>query len=229
MSPRSNKPSVSLYYKKEIVDSFVADPHAPFLVSFPRTGSHWLRMVMELYFERPLLTRIFFFHDKRHFLALHTHDLELDIQRRNVLYLYRNPVDTIFSYLRYYKEDSTDFGVIEERAAFYGRHLNKWLLDEDFTKKKTILCFDRLRKNPETEFPKICDHFDRPFDAIRLERCIAQVSKDHVRTKVPDDPRVIDPARDYDRRREAFRSRYGEYVRSIVFKRPELRASFKHH
>src|SRR5664280_1077746 len=88
-----------------LIDACLSNPDFSFLVSFPRTGSHWLRMIMELYFKKPSLVRIFYFKDAQEFTCYHRHDEELDIERRNVLYLYRNPVDTIYSQLGYYKED----------------------------------------------------------------------------------------------------------------------------
>jgi hypothetical protein len=87
-----------------IIEAFIENPDSPFLVSFPRTGSHWLRLIMELYFGRPSLVRVFYYPERTDYLTLHTHDIDLDIERRNVIYLYRDPVDTVYSQLNYYKE-----------------------------------------------------------------------------------------------------------------------------
>ena len=84
-----------------IIDKFIANPDNTFLVSFPRTGSHWLRMLTELYFGRPSLVRVFYYSERQDFLMLHAHDLELDVERLRVIYLYRHPVETIFSQLYY--------------------------------------------------------------------------------------------------------------------------------
>ena len=51
--------SNSRIINKQNVDLAYEDITFPFLVSFPRTGSHWLRMLMELYFDKPSLTRSF--------------------------------------------------------------------------------------------------------------------------------------------------------------------------
>ena len=48
-----------------IISAFTRDPENTFLVSFPRTGSHWLRMLTELYFERPSLLRVFYYYNRR--------------------------------------------------------------------------------------------------------------------------------------------------------------------
>jgi len=47
----------------KILDHFLKNADFPWLISFPRTGSHWLRMIMELYFEKPSLRRVFFYPD----------------------------------------------------------------------------------------------------------------------------------------------------------------------
>ena len=104
-----------------------------YLVSFPRTGSHWLRIIMELYYERPLLTRTFHFPNRRDYLLLHTHDMCLQIVRNDVIYLYRHPVDTIYSQLRYYQEPAHERLRILHWTQRYACHLAKWLVCERFT------------------------------------------------------------------------------------------------
>jgi hypothetical protein len=53
------------------IKSFTDNPDFPYLVSFSRTGSHWLRMVMELYFEKPSLVRVLFQGCDRLYLLSH--------------------------------------------------------------------------------------------------------------------------------------------------------------
>ncbi|MGB1288530.1 MAG: hypothetical protein ACPG7F_18490, partial [Aggregatilineales bacterium] len=103
-----NKDASVLIAEQSILDKFNANADNPYLVSFPRTGSHWFRMVAELYFERPTLVRAFYYPEKTDYLFLHTHDIEIDVERRNVIYLYREPVATIYSQLNYYQEDTND-------------------------------------------------------------------------------------------------------------------------
>ena len=134
----------------KVIDKFTADSKNTFLVSFPRTGSHWLRMLMELYFQRPSLTLVFFLHENRYYLSLHTHDLSLDLIRENVIYLYRSPVDTIYSQLIYNEESFTRTESVIYWAQSYARHLQKWLIQDNFTLKKTVVSYEELRQNPET-------------------------------------------------------------------------------
>ena len=197
--------SVSISDPK-VLQRYTDDPSFPFLVSFPRTGSHWLRMIMELYFGRPLLTRTFFNKDRTDYLLLHTHDIDLDIMRGNVVYLYRDPVDTVFSQLMYYKEDITDEERVRHWAGLYGRHLAKWLHDNGFTEKLTVVKYERLRDDPAAEFKKITDHFGVEFDGTRLDEALKGATKEKLKEKTGHDPQVVNLKADYSAKRKQFRT-----------------------
>ncbi|MEL6926389.1 MAG: hypothetical protein AAFO94_20265, partial [Bacteroidota bacterium] len=125
---------------KKAIARIIADPEFPYLISFPRTGSHWLRMLMELYFDKPSLALAFYNKEATEFTCYHRHDESLDIQGiRNVIYLYRDPVETIYSQMNYHKEPVDDAQRQQYWSDLYGRHLQKWLFNETFTKKKLIL------------------------------------------------------------------------------------------
>lgn len=211
----------------QAIRRFKADPENTFLVSFPRTGSHWLRMMMELYFGRPSLVRIFYFPERTDYLTYHTHDLDLDVSCRRVIYLYRDPVETIFSQLRYHQEAPDDRQRVVYWSDLYGRHLDKWLHQETFTRQKTILRYDRLKDNLPAEFGKVCAHFGLPVDEARLQWVAEQVSKDHVAQKTTHDPRVIARSQNYAAERQAFREQQGELVwRTLLTGRPHLKHDF---
>jgi hypothetical protein len=201
---------------RRVIEQFLSNPANTLLVSFPRTGSHWLRMLMELYFERPTLKLVFYFPEVTNYLAYHTHDLDLDIEHPTVLYLYRDPVDTIYSQLSFYKEPLDDVERIRYWSDLYGRHLDKWLCQERFTSKKTILRYENLKQNLAAEFAKVTAHFGEPFDAQKLERAAVQASKEEIQRKTPHDPRVINLQNGYQSGRQNFRQRHGFEVWEIV-------------
>lgn len=188
----------------------IEDPRFTYLVSFPRTGSHWLRMLMELYFEKPSLMRVFYFHDATEFTCLHHHDEDLELMGRwDVIYLYRDPVDTIYSQMKYYKEDLQSRKRLMYWSELYGKHVSKWLFQETFTKKKTILTYEGLKKDLQAEFRKICEHFGMPFDASRLEQVSGQVSKAAVKKRTKHDKQVMNLSEEYETNRERFRKSHG--------------------
>lgn len=202
---------------QQIIEQFLNDSTNPLLVSFPRTGSHWLRMVMELYFKRPSLVRIFYYPDNINYLALHTHDIDLSVERENVIYLYRDPVDTIYSQMNYYKEDIHDKERIAYWTDLYGRHLDKWLHNETFTLKKTVLTYEGMKENMEREFRKITDHFGEQLDRNKLAKAVARITKEEVKKKTEHDPQVVQLEYDYAAMRNDFKKKYSSFVWDIIF------------
>lgn len=214
---------------RKVVDAFVAAPDNTFLVSFPRTGSHWLRMLMEVYFGRPSLVRVFYYPERRDYLTLHTHDLDLDLERTNVIYLYRDPVATIFSQLCYHDEPLDDCARINHWSDLYGRHLDKWLCRERFTRCKTVLTYEAMKQDLVGEFAKVTRHFGEELDEARLAKAASLVTKDEVRRKTRHDAQVVQARPDYDRAGLEFKKKQGALVWDVVTRgRPYLGSLLSH-
>lgn len=222
-----NQTADSQRVPQEVVERFAANPDSPYLISFPRTGSHWLRMMLELYFERPTLVRNFYFPEKTDYLLCHHHDVDLEVERRNVLYLYRDPVATVYSQMRYDKEPLDDNERIAHWSTVYGKHLDKWLAQERFTTVKTVLSYEGLKENLESEFSKVTAHFGETLSAEHLRRVAAQVTKGEVKSKTAHDEQVVQLNQGYETSREAFRERSTSVVLTSVFNtRDHLRPFF---
>lgn len=196
---------------------FEADPNSCFLVSFPRTGSHWLRMVMELYFKRPMLTRTFVYTKRKDYLLLHTHDMELQLVRQNVIYLYRSPVNTVYSQINYYGEPVDDRLAIVHWSTRYALHLSKWLVGEKFTKKKTVLRYEQLRANLTEAFRAVSAHFDVPFDKEMLAVADTAVTKERVKQNTAYNNSVMTISTRYEEERQRFRHAYGELIWEQIY------------
>lgn len=221
-----NSSSIQVY--EDVYEPIIANPDFPFLISFPRTGSHWLRMVMELYFEKPALVRIFYFKEMREFTCYHHHDTELSLIRQNVLYLYRHPIDTIYSQINYYKEDPFEIHRITYWTNLYARHLSKWLLEETFTTHKTLLTYDGMKIDPVHEFKKVCAHLGQSFKPEKLEKALRRVTKEEVKKKTNHDPQVINDAQYYASVKEVFIEQYGKMIMNILDEvNPRLKSFFK--
>lgn len=201
---------------RDILDKFSRNLDNTFLVSFPRTGSHWLRMLMELYFGRPSLVRVFYYTDRKNYLTLHTHDLDLSVQRKRVIYIFRDPVDTVFSQLSYHEEALEDTDRVIFWADLYGKHLSKWLHEEQFTSLKTILNYEDMRRNISSEFVKVTRHFNCEFDENRFHEVSYRITKEEVKRKTPDDPQVVQLAEAYEERRRLFKKEKGDLVWSAL-------------
>ena len=228
-------------------DSF--DPRMkeyPLFISFSRTGAHWINCVMELYFDRPRLREgreTFLDKTRTDWAWFHDHDIYRTITydrigHHNVLYLYRNPVDTIFSNIMYqkyagrsdrlsklFKYFLSNLTNIYGRAiinkeevklwtALYLLHMKKWLVSDH--KANVFVTYENLKNNPTQEFAKICDFFGEKCDSHRMTDCFNRVSSEAIVSKKIS---KLDPGMNrkmlssqYTVMREKFYADWGEYV-----------------
>ncbi len=204
-----------------VIDAFIADLDNAFIVSFPRTGSHWLRMLMELYFGRPTLTRKFFLLDSEDYMAYHTHDRDVD--RKNVVYLWRDPVDTVYSQIIYKGEAVNDIDRIEFWSDSYGKHLDRWLVTETCTEKKLVLRYEELVHDATDVLQKVSEHFKIPFDTTKAWNATSRVTKVEVKARTKYDDGVMRLGEEYTRGRVKFRTHFSATVwRAVVKGREEL-------
>ncbi|WP_259107508.1 hypothetical protein [Salinibacter ruber] len=90
--------------------------------------------------------------------------MDLEVERQQVIYLYKEPVATIYSQIQYHEENLDDVNRMAHWSECYGRHLEKWLWEESMTEQKTLVRHDRLKADREREFAKVCDHFSVRFN-----------------------------------------------------------------
>ena len=116
------------------IESSYQDLSIPRLVSYPRTGSHWLRIMMEAYLEMPCGPQAFFYpansvwglhiHDR--FVGQKAHEEGPVVNLRKVIYLHRDPIDTIFSQLQYESKTNITDQDVETLIEEYASHLIRW-------------------------------------------------------------------------------------------------------
>ncbi len=194
----------------------------PLFVSYPRSGSNWLNCVMELYFDRPRLRadRITFMPGNRSdYMWGHDHDLTLDVRHGNTMYLYRDPVDVLYSYwVAERRPPDVPFVTWHSRAL--RRHLSKHLLSPE--RASVAIRYDRLRDQFEQEFEKVVRFFGADsVDAQRLSNALSLVSRESLaeRGNAWNKGRYIGThllSPDYADGRSAFRDKHGAYIRDEV-------------
>jgi regulator of replication initiation timing len=205
-----------------LISSFISKPDFPWLISFPRAGSHWLRMIMELYFEKPSLTRFFYYENATDFTCYHRHDVDLSIEGcKSVIYLYRNPPDTVYSQLRYHRENIRSMTRVKYWAQLYGKHVSKWLFDETFTTRKTVVTYESMKSDMHAAFKNVCDHFDCQLDHEKLDSAVQQVSKEKLKEKSKDDPQVINLTPAYEKKRKLFKEGFSSVIYDTVYAQNE--------
>ena len=207
----------------------------PAFITYPRVGSQWLEAVMEKYFDRPCLRErraTLIDPDRDDWLFFHDHDRDFKLRHDNTLYLYRSPVETVYSYLVYHFKHTrrkswwgrwrqrNDKAVTREKVIAtsndYRTHLEKWLLSGQ--RARTVVRYELLQKRPLEEFARICDFFALPFDAARVTATLEEASRKKmveiaVKKSALDESLLSD---DYRSARADFGRDYGDLVRQTV-------------
>ena len=72
---------------------------------------------------------------------------------------------------------------IKHWTQLYAKHLSKWLFDDDFTVKKTIITYENMQSNIYGEFIKVCDFFETPFEKDKFDSILPSVNKENLKVK----------------------------------------------
>ena len=213
----------------EIWARFLDNSENPALVSFPRTGSHWLRMLVELTTGCPSLKRQFFYYTASRFTFWHTHDDDLSFQRKRVVYLYRDPINTTFSQLQYAGADLQNRETVLKCSDQYLRHLQKWLEADSPAREKLVISYQDLAKEPEPTVEKVVKFLGMEWRAERCRDAVQRVTKEVVRLKTQlSDEKVVSIKQDYAAARNNFRKLHGPAIRQNFLQAdPSLEAVFE--
>lgn len=200
------------------------DPDRPWLVSFPRSGSHFLSLCLEVYTDgaSPISNFLGLSGKSLNVFRLHagefpsTHDLELKLLFRNVIYLYRNPVDTLYSYLQY-EGFPADEKHVRMASDHWARHTRKWMFAEGKSRRKTMVCYERLMKDFPGEFAKVLRHLGLTEDRAKMEAARQGAGKQEIKkiTRVKD-PKVINDSEEYRLGRGDFVARFGPLIMALM-------------
>ena len=191
----------------------------PLFISFPRCGSHWLNCVMELYFDRPRLREgrtTFLPPNRKDWMWFHDHDLELNLGRKNVLYLYRDPVDVMFSDTMSEK-GQIDKNFIKRRTQLYNKHLCLYLVNYAV---KYYMKYENLLLNFNKEFKIAVDFFNKDLNEEKLNEVKKIVTKDTL-AKISKNKQFINKeltSKQYSDKRRWFRKEYSDMINDIVIK-----------
>ena len=211
-------------FPREVVDSYMADPDAPVLVSFGRSGNHWLRLMCEVAFGRPILSHTMLHKGRTDFLFAQEHDNDLRLQRSNVMYLYRrNVIDVVYSYTSTPEGCVRDSRQVAQRAELYARHLAKWLLDERFTTHKTIFTYEGMLGDAAGQVLRVARHL-----GIRIDDDAARIAARYATKERLHDlsqswsPGIVPTSDAYRKGRVRFAAEHGsEVVEAFLRVEPE--------
>ena len=206
----------------------------PRLVSFPRTGSHWFRYVMEVAIEQPAIVSSYYFPNPKVCWGLHMHDRWLDNgdipptrDLKNVIYLFRDGVDTVYSQLRYDKivpdnwdgnqNDRIDSEVLAVTSQ-YKAHLERWRFNREDIKRCLEIRYEELMKNPKEVFQQVFKFLEMEVTDEKLEYAISDATKEKIDSLIVDQNAMdkfsaYHPSH-YKVMKDRFSQIYGEYIQS---------------
>lgn len=172
------------------------DRTLPQLVSYPRTGSHWVRLVLEQYLDEYCRPTTFF--DCDNYWGYHLHDRivgqgveGITGNFDKVIYLYRNPVDTIFSQLTYEGMDWEDTDNVEQIVEEYFNHLDRWLFNNEDIKDIIFVKYEELKSDTVSTFSKILTFLNRKVDKSKLSKICEETSIKQTKEKTTFDQNIV--------------------------------------
>ena len=212
----------------------------PLVISYPRSGTHWLNIIMELYFDRPRLRRgASLLSGRTDYMWFHDHDIKLKVLHRlkkdgysfaHVLYLKRKPMNVIYSNMQHARTTNgntiatlrggkkfriTQFKerYVRDLALSLSCHVREWTSWE----RTTTVQFEKLLKDV-SEFEKVCDWTGQSFDEERIRRIIKKYDKKNITEPSIKRTFGITPdmeTAEYREARVAFKERFGEMIGEI--------------
>ncbi len=197
--------------------------HLPVLISYPGSGGNWLNALMELYFKRPgwrksSLPCLSNSDIRTDFMWIHDHDRYADLllPHKNVLYIYKDPCDVIFSLLTAEHEAITTQLVAREIYRL-SEHYRKYFVNGW---SHTVIQYEKLKMDLPGEFKKILAWFDLPCEVNveELYRCGQMIQKKEcIREEIDRwyfNQHLL--PEDHERQNRAFRSQYKEIIYESV-------------
>lgn len=154
----------------------------PLFVSIPRSGCNWFQAVMEIYFNRhrgmkhpespswmtgPIVDPMW----------AHTHDnfnlMDITVEEdRKVIFLHRNPTDTIYSLMRLQNvaPSSGTIGIFIDR---WNRCYRKWTTPQGLSSRgcnnPLVISYEEAMVDNLGTMKKVSEHFGKEFDEVRAK------------------------------------------------------------
>jgi len=211
------------------------------LVSFPRTGSHWLRIMVELYIGVPCAPQKFFADSSNEDIwAFHVHNRRVYnphhsegpcFKLKKVLYLHRDPIDTIYSQLKYDKiiplnwTGSVEKENIDIKKEMYNliyeyrNHLFRWRFFKEDIESYTEITYEDLKENTFESLKKVINFIDEgiTINDKLLKEVIAASNKSITKRVTPHDvlalnDEIINNPQGYNSSRTVFKEMYGATI-----------------
>lgn len=203
----------------------------PWILSFPRSGSHWVNCALERYTQRRRLFHIWQGHYNMNPISILDEAIPFDnymwVQSHfskapvpNAIYIIRDPVDVMFSFGQAQKRLDTDVmatNFLSRTMDNYKTVINKWCLGPE--KVGTILRYENFIDSPAIEFKKLTDFFGLPWDEAKAIASLDDTTKGKLAENAKNMKNFFHvglESDEYNTKRSAFRKRFGQFVYDTV-------------
>lgn len=204
----------------------------PRLVSFPRTGSHWFRYVMEIATGTPAIVSSYYFPNPDKCWGLHIHDRWLDNQDvpptrdlHKVIYLFRDGRDTVYSMLRYDKTIPNDWNgepseIIDREVraitSQYEAHLMRWRFNREDIKSCLEIRYEDMMKDATSIFEKVLNFLSLECDKEKLSFAIQEATKDKIDALIIDSHAMDKDSAYNPEKHKKLKNRFGEIYGNYI-------------
>jgi len=187
------------------------DASLPRLISYPRTGSHWFRILMEMYLREPSAVQSFFhppdavksiwgFHIHHRIIA-EPHPSEGPIAGlKNAIYLYRSPLNTVFSQMKYHGAIPSDWDgmpndhILTEMKKYkqeYYNHLDFYLNNKSNISNIHYIKYEDLQSAPSETFEACMNFLNRQWDPHIFHQIYLRCDKTLTKKLTPHDNSAV--------------------------------------
>lgn len=201
-------------------------PNLPILVSYPRSGVHWIQAMMEVYFDRPRGPRQnggITWRPQREdeeFMWIHTHDRgQLVPTDRKCLFLLRDPIACIYSFLAV-EGNRADESTIARECHEFSRLFQKWVINDN---AEDVIRYEDIVRDPLQGIADISRHHSARFDKERAAHAVELCTKKAIIDKGSKQPKALakfhSPSlldKHYDDSRDVFRIHWLDYIKRFI-------------
>ena len=207
------------------IEQRYTDNTLPRLVSFPRTGSHWLRIMLEDYLEMPCGPRAFQYPDAEPW-GIHIHDRFVGQgahqegpvnSLEKVIYLHRDPIETIFSQLKY--DGKVDFieQDVDELMNEYILHLNRWRWNNKDVNELLDITYESMKNNTLGILKEVIWFLGYEINEDRICLAISNSSKSRTKSFTSHDHAALsvqslESPEEYSAQRKIFADKFGKKI-----------------
>jgi hypothetical protein len=190
---------------------------------------------MEAYLKQPCLPRSFFFPLKKPW-SIHVHDRAVGKTIKSegpignldtVIYLYRSPIDVIFSQLKYDskipvgwtpKERSPELEAdVKKLMGEYSTHLKRWRFENTDISNILEITYENLKDDVIGTVTKVLEFINQDVNTERLREICKEIDPQAIKLLTSHDQSVIndqslETPRTYDQERCHFKNTFGEEI-----------------